>query len=1238
MNKIKWLCLLVIGVLLFQFVFSISPIKASENIIIRAYSTDPEMLTEFERRGMKLIEAYPTFVLLEAQIHQISFFDEKGILFLEEKDIRIIRFNDHLIYSQADKSIQTPNYFLNNPSLNKSSGLFVLQWIGPEKNEWKETVKTYGIELLFPLHQYAWLCIANTEFLPQIQGLRFVQSWGAIPYSAKIHPYFLLTPELPELCSIQIQVQHPFNMTLFLEQTKIAREKIDFQDMAPISKLFITDLPLETLSVIATNSQVLSIDRYEPYDIYNHRAARVIASQYMFNGVNVATIQGLDGNGEIAGIADTGIRSTHPDFWNPTFSDKVIATFPSNWDDYHSHGSHVAGTVAGTGASSPNRQQKGIAYNARIVAQNFLGNQGYYNTIGGLYALLNEAYQAGARTHNNSWGYNWSAYYHINGAGEYSSGARDIDRFLWDHMDFTMVKSAGNNRGSNFYIPYYTYYGPYPFARGTRTITADSNAKNLICVGALENENGVPVGHPSSWGRTQSIQRYIAWFSSTGPTHDGRIKPDVVAPGDPLLSVNRNHMSSPYNFYTSMSGTSMSGPVVTGAAVLVRQFYRDHHQLSSNEISSALVKASLINGGKQGLQDSDVIRSNYYSYDNQPFPKDPNSFTGFGLINLKESLMPENKKVLHINAYDPDQHQLGLSNQKMIDTYYIRATESTLPFKATLVWTDYADALIPPNASSFALHQKDLINNLHLEILDMHDMSNYRGNQMKNGFSLANPNSFDHINNVEQIVLPGTHESIYRIQVFSMDPITSDLAHNFHQPYALVLSGENIAWINDNDLPYDWKPVQPMSFTARTLCEGIQLQWSNPINTFTSPAYFILHRRTWTGLNAGQQSVQRFEIGTHQFLDQDISWGDEYFYTLSAYDSNHNLLAQAPGVMSGWIIPPYKPDLFAAQTGETVQLYWNKPKQGTCPISLYRIYRSHTSSPLIKQGNTFAPYFQNGTLIAELPSSESNFIDRTASPDQDWYYTLEAVDNKGFTSAHSNPLKVKISRSNYQVKLWLEASKNELCPGELLTVRVSIQNPSDNPIPQTKLTISPSRDLGFQKIDGIRGFPLPDGSYEFDLPTLGSHSTTSYLMYFEASKKVTQDKEASVMISVLSQGKILDNVLLPVLIKKCQQGNPAPYLSIQLKNLVLDPNTGNRYLPRNKALEADVSWQHMTAPFELRLDWGDGNKEVFSALWSNKILLEHNYLNQASYRVYLNIIDAHGKSIQSDFTVLVRED
>jgi serine protease AprX len=591
MNKFKWLSLLIVGIMLFQFVFSISPIKASDSIIIRAYSTDPETLTEYEQLGMKLIEAYPSYILLEAQNHHLNFFREKGILFLEEKDNHIIRFNDHLIYSQADKSIQTPNYLLVDPNLDKDSGLFVLQWIGPEKNEWKDTVKAFGIELLFPLHQYAWLCKGNSDTTSKIQHLRFVRAWAPIPQSAKIHPYYFFSPELSDVGSIQIQVLHPFHMISFLEETKIPREKIVFQDLAPISKLFISDFSLDSLGMIASNSQVLSIDRYEPYETYNHRAARVIASQDSFNGVNVPIIPGLDGSGEIAGIADTGIRNTHPDFWNPTFSDKVIATFPANWDDYHSHGSHVAGTVAGTGASSPNRLQKGIAYNARIVAQNFLGNQGYYNTIGGLYALLNEAYQAGARTHNNSWGYNWSAYYHINGAGEYSSGARDIDRFLWDHMDFTMVKSAGNNRGNNFYIPYYTYYGPYPFSRGTRTITSDSNAKNLICVGALENENGTPVGHPSLWGRTQSIQRYIAWFSSTGPTHDGRIKPDVVAPGDPLLSVNRNHLSSPYSLYTSMSGTSMSGPVVTGSAVLVRQFYRDYHQLNSNEISSALGKS-----------------------------------------------------------------------------------------------------------------------------------------------------------------------------------------------------------------------------------------------------------------------------------------------------------------------------------------------------------------------------------------------------------------------------------------------------------------------------------------------------------------------------------------------------------------------------------------------------------------------------------------------------------------------
>jgi subtilisin family serine protease len=1236
-KRVKGLCIFIVFAILFQIALSYTPTKANDSLVIRIYDVQAETISECTQQGMGLIEAYPTFMLLEAQAHHLEWLKEKAIYFLEEKDINIIRFNDHLFYSQIDKNLKIPSYLFDDANQNQASALFLLQWLGPEKDEWKNTLDAYGVELLFPLHQYSWICRASSDVSSKIQQLRFIRAWASIPLSAKIHPYFLFAPELPESFSIQIQAQYPFDIDAFVSQAKIEKEKISVQASIPISKIIISDLALDQLTPLATNSQVLTMERYEPYEVLNHRAARVIGTQDLFRGVNVPIIPGLDGSGEIAGVADTGIRNTHPDFWNPTFSDKVIATFPANWDDYHSHGSHVSGTVAGTGASSANRQQKGIAYNARLVSQNFLGNQAYYNTLGGLYALLQEAYNAGARTHNNSWGYNWSTYYHVYGGGEYTSGARDIDRFLWDHMDFTMVKSAGNNRGNNFYIPYYTYYGPYPFTRGTRTITADSNAKNLICVGALENENGTPVGHPSAWGRTESIQRNIAWFSSTGPTHDGRIKPDVVAPGDPLLSVNRNHLSSPYSLYTSMSGTSMSGPVVTGSAVLVRQYYRDYHQLSSNAISSALVKATLINGGKQGLFDSDAVRSGYYPYDNKPFPKDPNSFTGFGLINLKEALKPDNKKVLYVNAYDPIAHQLGLSNQKLIDTYYIRASNSTHPLKATLAWTDYANSLIPPNASSSAFNQKDLINNLHLEILEMNNMTNYRGNQMKNGFSLANPNDFDHINNVEQVVLPGSNDSIYRIQVFSMDPITSDLAHNYRQPYALVLSGENIEWINDSDLPHHWKPVQPMSFTAKTTCDGIQLHWSDPKYTSASPAYFLLHRRIWTGPNAGQQTVQRFEAGTYQYLDQAISWGQEYYYTLAAYDSNHNFLAQAPGVMSGWIIPPYRPMLHAAQIAETVQLYWNKPKQGTCPVALYRIYRSSTLNPL--EEDSFRTYSNNmGTLIAELPVSESNYIDTTALAGQDWYYTLVASDSRGFNSIHSSPLQVNIPRSHQQLNLWLEATKSELCPGELLTIRISIQNPTDQAITKTKLIISPNRDILFQKTDGLRGIQLPDGSYEFDLPSLNQHATTSFIAYFKASEKVAQEKEASLLFTIRSQEKILDSVLLPVLLKKCQQGNPSPYLSIQLKNLVLDPSSGTRYLPLNKALEAEVSWQHMTAPFNLRIDWGDGENEAHSALWSNKVLLEHQYKTDASFRVYISLSDANGKSIQSDFLIRVRKE
>lgn len=77
---------------------------------------------------------------------------------------------------------------------------------------------------------------------------------------------------------------------------------------------------------------------------------------------------------------------------------------------------------------------------------------------------------------------------------------------------------------------------------------------------------------------------YVAAFSSLGPTMDGRLKPDLMAPGEFVFSAKANALlgstpagycaplSATYPSIKAIMGTSMATPTLAGAAVLLRQW------------------------------------------------------------------------------------------------------------------------------------------------------------------------------------------------------------------------------------------------------------------------------------------------------------------------------------------------------------------------------------------------------------------------------------------------------------------------------------------------------------------------------------------------------------------------------------------------------------------------------------------------------------------------------------------
>jgi subtilisin family serine protease len=124
----------------------------------------------------------------------------------------------------------------------------------------------------------------------------------------------------------------------------------------------------------------------------------------------------------------------------------------------------------------------------------------------------------------------------------------------------------------------------------------------------LENDYNV---HADIYGKPDFSSNDIAEFSSIGPTNDGRMKPDLTAPGKNIFSAYSD--AKPYSFQcrdsafgegasiASMDGTSMATPIVAGAAALVRQYLRDGYYPSgvrgspSVYPSSALMRAILMN-------------------------------------------------------------------------------------------------------------------------------------------------------------------------------------------------------------------------------------------------------------------------------------------------------------------------------------------------------------------------------------------------------------------------------------------------------------------------------------------------------------------------------------------------------------------------------------------------------------------------------------------------------------------
>jgi subtilisin family serine protease len=223
--------------------------------------------------------------------------------------------------------------------------------------------------------------------------------------------------------------------------------------------------------------------------------------------------QGGGSKGVVVAVIDTGIDYVHPDLIDrvagPGFSGLVAG---ADGKDDNGHGSHCAGTIAGTGNNGIG--VAGVAYSASVVGAKFLDKNGSGSTAAAIKAIEWAITQPGVKVLSNSWG----------GGGPSRALQASIQKAC--DKDILFVVAAGNEDNDNDAAP---------------TWPANYALPCVLTVAATDKDDA------------------FASFSNYGEK-----TVQVAAPGVAILS------TVPGNKYESMSGTSMATPHVAGLAALIR--------------------------------------------------------------------------------------------------------------------------------------------------------------------------------------------------------------------------------------------------------------------------------------------------------------------------------------------------------------------------------------------------------------------------------------------------------------------------------------------------------------------------------------------------------------------------------------------------------------------------------------------------------------------------------------------
>lgn len=499
------------------------------------------------------------------------------------------------------------------------SQYLALQFSYPVDIELKDELAALGVIFGDPLDRLSFYA----KIPPQaFQAVDQAMQQGKINFIGQVPPAFQISEGMQSQINSLASGDMSVAVTVQLFEAPTETQLLEFQQLMTIERrsdgaMFLIEgyLPANAVYTLAAQPAVQMVHEYIPYESGSTIIDVSNLEGNLGGGSDIMKRNGYDGTGINVMIMDSGIAHQgslyHPDLPLSRITDQrgyypTVSTLATAID---SHGTHVAGTIGGSGAGTTGQSWQGIAPGANLLIYrlccNVPGGFGYFDSD--FQASLLRGAQHNGHVSNNSWG---------GGNNTYAVSSQLADR---------AVRGEFAGRWMNMVI---ITHNDNALSRSPGT------AKNAITVGAVKDGNW-PQENVTSCGGVGDDNfppGERVCFSNFGPIDidgDGhsRVKPDIMAPGVRTRSAVGWYFYGDNRYYDTWNGTSMAAPQVTGAVAQFLDAYPGY--LNWPEVVKAALIASATNvGGSNVAQYGRGMLNAYHAIYNQTGISSTSRWTG----------------------------------------------------------------------------------------------------------------------------------------------------------------------------------------------------------------------------------------------------------------------------------------------------------------------------------------------------------------------------------------------------------------------------------------------------------------------------------------------------------------------------------------------------------------------------------------------------------------------------------